>query len=53
MIISTIVDPPFLRTLPKPRNRKMNVLVRVHDDDLELEIATPAISHSANPSSKT
>ena len=30
--------------------RKMNVLVRVHDDDLELEIATPAISQSANPS---
>ena len=30
--------------------RKMNVAVRVHDDDLELEIATPAISHCANPS---
>ena len=30
--------------------RKMNLAVRVHDDDLELEIATPAISHSANPS---
>jgi hypothetical protein len=26
--------------------RKMNVAVRVHDDDLELEIATPAISQS-------
>jgi hypothetical protein len=30
--------------------RKMNLSVRVHDDDLELEIATPAISQSANPS---
>jgi len=30
--------------------RRMNVSVRVHDDDLELEIATPTISHSANPS---
>ena len=30
--------------------RKMNVLVRVHDDDLELEIATPAISQSEDPS---
>jgi hypothetical protein len=30
--------------------RKMNVAVRVHDDDLELEIATPAISQSADPS---
>jgi hypothetical protein len=30
--------------------RKMDLLVRVNDDDLELEIATPAISHSANPS---
>ncbi len=30
--------------------RKMNVAVRVHDDDLELEIANPAISHSADPS---
>ena len=30
--------------------RKMNVAVRVQDDDLELEIATPTISHSANPS---
>src|SRR5215208_566016 len=30
--------------------RKMNLAVRVHDDDLELEIATPAISHCANPS---
>ena len=30
--------------------RKMNVSVRVHDDDLELEIATPAISQSADPS---
>jgi hypothetical protein len=29
--------------------RKMNLSVRVHDDDLE--IATPAISQSANPSS--
>jgi hypothetical protein len=30
--------------------RKMNVSVRVHDDDLELEIATPAISQSEDPS---
>jgi hypothetical protein len=30
--------------------RKMNLAVRVHDDDLELEIATPAISQSADPS---
>jgi hypothetical protein len=30
--------------------RKMNLSVRVHDDDLELEIATPAISQSADPS---
>ncbi|MBA2782329.1 MAG: hypothetical protein H0T74_05340 [Rubrobacteraceae bacterium] len=30
--------------------RKMNLLVRVHDDDLELEIATPAISQSEDPS---
>jgi hypothetical protein len=30
--------------------RKMNVSVRVHDDDLVVEIATPAISHSADPS---
>jgi hypothetical protein len=29
--------------------RKMNVSVRVHDDDLELEIATPAISQSEGP----
>ncbi len=33
--------------------RKMNVSVRVHDDDLELEIATPAISQSEDPSSRT
>jgi DNA invertase Pin-like site-specific DNA recombinase len=30
--------------------RKMNVSVRVHNDDLELEIATPAISQSEDPS---
>jgi hypothetical protein len=30
--------------------RKMNVSIRVHDDDLELEIATPAISQSEDPS---
>jgi hypothetical protein len=30
--------------------RKMNLSVRVHDDDLELEIATPAISQTADPS---
>jgi hypothetical protein len=30
--------------------RKMNVSVRVHEDDLELEIATPAISQSEDPS---
>jgi hypothetical protein len=30
--------------------RKMNVAVRVHDDDLELEIAIPAISQSEDPS---
>ncbi len=30
--------------------RKMNVSVRVHDDDLEVEIATPAISLFADPS---
>ena len=30
--------------------RIMNVSVRVHDHDLELEIATPAISQSADPS---
>jgi hypothetical protein len=30
--------------------RKMNVSVRVHDDDLELEIATPTISQSEVPS---
>jgi hypothetical protein len=30
--------------------RKMNLSVRVHDDDLELEIATPAISQSEDPS---
>jgi len=30
--------------------RKMNLSVRVHDDELELEIATPAISQSADPS---
>ena len=29
--------------------RKMNLSVRVHDDELELEIATPAISQSADP----
>jgi hypothetical protein len=29
--------------------RKMNLSVRVHDDDLELEIATPAISQSVDP----
>jgi hypothetical protein len=32
--------------------RKMNVSVRVHDDDLELEIAPPAISQSEDPSQK-
>jgi hypothetical protein len=31
-------------------SRKMNVSVRVHNDDLELEIATPAISQSEDPS---
>jgi hypothetical protein len=30
--------------------RKMNVLIRVHVDDLELEITTPAISQSEDPS---
>jgi hypothetical protein len=30
--------------------RKMNVAVTVQEDDLELEIATPAISQSADPS---
>jgi hypothetical protein len=30
--------------------RKMNLAVRVHDDDLEVEIATPAISQTEDPS---
>jgi hypothetical protein len=30
--------------------RKMNLSVRVHDEDLEVEIATPAISQSEDPS---
>jgi hypothetical protein len=30
--------------------RKMDLSVKVHDDDLVLEIATPAISQSADPS---
>jgi hypothetical protein len=29
--------------------RIMNLTVRVHDDDLELQIATPAISQSEDP----
>jgi hypothetical protein len=30
--------------------RKMNLSVRVHDEDLKVEIATPAISQSEDPS---
>jgi hypothetical protein len=58
LVVTAYPDHPSFFTSSEKRSmverqefyRKMNLSVRVHDDDLELEIATPAISHCANPS---
>jgi hypothetical protein len=58
LVVTAYPDHPSFFTSSRERSmverqefyRKMNLSVRVHDDDLELEIATPAISQSADPS---
>jgi site-specific DNA recombinase len=58
LVVTAYPDHPSFFTSSEDRSmverqefyRKMNLSVRVRDDDLEVEIATPAISQSEDPS---
>ena len=58
LVVTAYPDHPSFFTSSRERSmeerqefyRKMNLSVKVHGDDLVVEIATPAISQSADPS---